>query len=114
MLAAQKESLRRALVQFKQSIKGSGFRMRSLEAVLPYASINYIVKNARKICTERDVELLGVTKEFSLRIFKIIELHIPSTTSSLLSTEVTSNSRPVRQCSARHILNDISNLSSLL
>ena len=102
--------------------------MRSLEAVLPYASINYIVKNARKICTERDVELLGVTKEFSLRIFKIIELHIPSTTCSLLSTEVNSNSRPVRLffqlkliatvdqfvSVLQDILNDISNLSSLL
>ena len=47
VIAAQKETLRRAFVQFKQSIKGSGFKMRSLEAVLPYVLINYIVKNAR-------------------------------------------------------------------
>ena len=79
--------------------------MRSLEAVLPlcFNQLYHIVKNARKVCTERDVELLGVTKEFSSRILKMIELHIPRTTSSLLSTELTSNSRPVRQCSARHI-----------
>ena len=54
VLAAQKESLRRALIQLRLSADGS-CALRGLDAVLPFHLIDKIVKSCRLLCTERDI-----------------------------------------------------------
>ena len=112
--AGQRENLRQALVCFRQTSCDSGSRMRGLEATLATGMIEKIIKDCRSLCTEQDVQLLGVDKEVSHKVFSIIELCIPRTTSSCPTLNQTTASRPVRQASARHVLADICNLGSIV
>lgn len=110
--ADHKAHLRQALLRFRHTGCDTSTRIRGLDAVLATGLIDTIVKDCRKICSERDVQLLGVNKEFSSKIFNIIELHVPKSINSSTVSNESSTLRPVRQASTRHVLADIRNLGS--
>ena len=79
MLARQRAGLKSALIELRQTAGGARFIMRGMDAVLSTAVIEKVVKQCNKICSEEDVVFLGVVKEFSRKVFQLVELHIPRT-----------------------------------
>ena len=79
VLAAQRAALKFALLELRQTAGGTRFRMRGLDGVLSKSMIENIVKQCNKICCEADVVALGVVKEFSVRVFELVDFHVPRT-----------------------------------
>ena len=103
VVAGQRGALRKALLELRRTAGGTRYRMRGLDGVLSMLVIDKLVTKFKKIRSENDVRSLGVVRDFSLAVFKLIEFHIPCTIANISSDGTRSTS------ACRHVLGEITN-----
>ena len=100
VVAGQRAALRKALLELRRTAGGTRYRMRGLDGVLSMLVIDKLVKNVIRFDQKMS---LGVVRDFSLAVFKLIEFHIPCTIANISSDGTRSTS------ACRHVLGEITN-----